>query len=191
MKRCTTVLGRVGTVLIAISLALLLVSLIPQINLMIFRGGMPLSPEQVYVTNSQVLNPQQGVQVKVTVEGTINVYLLEVSNNQLYPESGGMAFANATDLQEFLDANPDLIIWEYNLEDESFEKSYTPTKVMRATLVFYNPSSDEAIVDYEVTLISSVAPGGKVRTIAYFAAPIGIILAMPWLLNVWKQRKQK
>jgi hypothetical protein len=191
MKRWTTVLGRVGTVLIAISLALLLVSLIPQINLMILRGAMPLSPEQVYVTNSQVLNPQQGVQLKVTVEGTINVYLLEVSNSQLYPESGGMAFANATDFQEFLDANPDLIVWEYNLEDESFEKSYTPTKVMRATLVFHNPSSDEAILDYEVTLISSVAPGEKVRTIAYCAAPIGIILAIPWLLNVWKQRKQK
>jgi hypothetical protein len=190
MKRWTTVLGRVGTVLIAISLALLLVSLIPQINLMIFRGGMPLSPELIYVTNSQVLNPQQGVQVKVTVEGTINVYLLEVDSDQLYSEAG-MVFANATDFQEFLDTNPDMIIWEYNLEDESFERSYTPTKVMRATLVFYNPSSDEAIVDYEVTLISRVAPGEKVRNITYFAAPIGIILTIPWFLNVWKQRKQK
>jgi hypothetical protein len=61
---------------------------------------------------------------------------------------------------------------------------------MNATLVFYNPSSADAILDYEVTLTSTVAPGEKVRNIAYWAAPIGIILALPWLLNMWKQRKQ-
>jgi len=192
MKRWTTVVGRGGTVLIAISLALLLVSLIPPINLMILGGRTPpISPERVFATNSQVLNPQQGVQVKVTVEGTINLYLLEVGNGQIFPGAGGMVFANATDLLEFLDANPDLIIWKKeNLENESFERSYTPTKVMSATLVFYNPSSDEAIVDYEVTLISTVAPGEKVRNIAYWITPIGIILAIPWFVNSWKQRKQ-
>jgi len=42
-----------------------------------------------------------------------------------------------------------------------------------------------------VTLTSSLAPKEKVLTIAYFAAPIGIILAIPWLLNFWKQRKTK
>jgi hypothetical protein len=44
-------------------------------------------------------------------------------------------------------------------------------------------------VDYEVTLISTVAPGEKVRNIAYWITPIGIILAIPWLVNMWKQRK--
>jgi hypothetical protein len=191
MSRWTTVLGRAGTVLIAISLALLLVSLIPQINLMTSGGSMPFSPEEVFVTNPRVLDPQQGLEIKVTVEGTINIYLLEVSNGQLYPGTGGMVFANATDLLEFLDTNPEQIIWEYNLEDETLEKSYTPTKVISATLVFYNPSSEkEAIVDYEVTLISTVAPGDKVRNITYWIAPIGIILAIPWLVNIWKQRKQ-
>ena len=196
MKRWTTVLGRVGTVLIAISLALLLVSLIPQINLITLGGSASVSPRMVQATNSHLLNPQQGVQIKVTVEGTINLYLLEVSSGQIFPGTGGgMVFANATDLQEildaFLDANPDLIIWEDNLEDESFERSYTPTKVMSATLVFRNPSLDEeTIVDYEITLISTVAPGEKVRNIAYWITPIGIILAIPWFVNSWKQRKQ-
>ncbi len=195
MKRWTIVIGRGGTTLIAISLALLLVSLIPQINLMTLGGSMTVSPGMVQATNSRLLNPQQGVEIKVTVEGTINLYLLEISSGQIFPETGGgMVLANATDLQEildaFLDANPDLIIWEYNLEDEPFEGSYTPTKVMNATLVFHNPSMDEeAIVDYELSLISTVAPGEKVRNIAYWAAPIGIVLAIPWLVNIWKERK--
>jgi hypothetical protein len=192
MKRWTIVVGRGGTTLIAISLALLLVSLIPQINLMTLGGSTSVSPGRIQATNSRLLNPQQGVQIKATVEGTINLYLLEVSSGQILPETeGGMVFANATDLQDFLDTHPDLIIWEYNLEDETFEGSYTPTKVMNATLVFHNPSLDErARVDYELSLISTVAPGEKVRNIAYWAAPIGIILAIPWLVNIWKERKQ-
>jgi len=190
MKRWTTVLGRVGTVLIAISLALLLVSLIPQINLVTSAGVMPVSPEQVYTTSYRVLTPQQGLGIKVTVEGTINVYFLEVGAEEPYP-GVGMLFADATELQEFLDANPDLIIWEYNLEDGYAERYYIPTKVMNITLVFYNPSSADAILDYEVTLTSTVAPGEKVRNIAFWTTPIGIILALPWLVNIWKQRKQK
>ena len=193
MKRWTIVVGRGGTVLIAVSLALLLVSLIPQINLMTLGGRTPpISPEGVFATNSRVLNPQQGVQVNATVEGTINLYLLEVGSSQIFPGTGGgVLFANATELLDFLDANPDLIIWNYTLEDETFERSYIPTKVANATLVFHNPSSDEeAIVDYELSLISTVAPGEKVRNITYWAAPIGVILAIPWLVNMWKQRKQ-
>jgi hypothetical protein len=195
MKRWTIVVGRGGTTLIAISLALLLVSLIPQINLMTLGGSMTISPGMVQATNSRLLNPQQGVQIKATVEGTINIYLLEISSGQIFPGTGGgMVLANATDLQEildaFLDANPSLIIWDYNLEDELFDRSYTPTKVMNATLVFHNPSLDEvATVDYELSLISTVAPGEKVRNIAYWAAPIGIVLAIPWLVNIWKERK--
>jgi hypothetical protein len=195
MKRWTIVVGRGGTTLIAISLALLLVSLIPQINLMTLGGSMTVSPGMVQATNSRLLNPQQGVQIKATVEGTINLYLLEISSGQIFPGTGGgMVLANATDLQEildaFLDANPSLIIWDYNLEDELFDRSYTPTKVMNATLVFHNPSLDEeATVDYELSLISTVAPGEKVRNIAYWAAPIGIVLAIPWLVNIWKERK--
>jgi hypothetical protein len=196
MKRWTTVVGRGGTVLIAISLALLLVSLIPQINLITLGGSASVSPGMVQATNSHLLNPQQGVKIKATVEGTINLYLLEVSSGQIFPGTGGgMVLTNATDLQEFLDAfldaNPDLIIWNYTLEDETFERSYIPTKVANATLVFHNPSLDErAIVDYELSLISTVAPGEKVRNITYWAAPIGVILAIPWLVNIWKERKQ-
>ena len=196
MKRWTTVVGRGGTVLIAISLALLLVSLIPQINLMTLEGRTPpISPERVFATNSQVLNPQQGVQVKVTVEGTLKVYLLEMSVELQFVNgifvNGIFDYGfNLTDLQEILEEHPDRIIWEREVENGEYKRSYTPTRVMNATLVFHNPSLDEeAIVDYEITLISTVAPGEKVRNIAYWITPIGIILAIPWLVNMWKQRK--
>ena len=191
MKRWTTVLGRVGTVLIAISLALLLVSLIPQLQLSTAKGSMPIPPEQVQIAfNSQNLNPQQEVQVAVTVEGTLTVYLLEISIELQFANGTFDYGFNSTDLQEFLSEHPDRIIWEREVENGEYQRSYTPTRVMNATVVFYNPSSETATVEYNVALKSSLAPGDKVRNIAYCAAPIGIILAIPWLANIWKQRKQ-
>ena len=188
MKRWTTILGRAGTTLIAISLALLLVSLIPQITIATSQSTMSIATKQVRTTSSRVLRPQQGFRIKTSVEGNVNVYLLEVGAEE--PYISGMIFSDATELQEFLEANPDLIIWEYELDNEEAEQYFAPTRVMNATLVFYNPSLDEARVGNEVTLTSTVAPGEKVRAIAIVTTPIGVILALPWLVNNWKQRKQ-
>ena len=194
MKRSTTILGRVGTVLIAISLGFLLVSIIPQIQMYSSEGSGPLSPGRIeFVFHQQNLNPQQEVQVAVTVEGNLTVNLLEISAKLEFTPTTGFSYNfNVTDLQEILQEHRDLIIWEDPVENGDYERSYAPTRVMNATVVVYNPpDSESAYLEYDVALKSSVAPGDKVRTIAYFAAPIGIVLAIPWLLNVWKQRKQK
>jgi hypothetical protein len=191
MKRWTTILGRGGTTLIAISLALLLVSLIPQINLTSYRGGTSVSPEQVSTTNSQVLNPQQELQLTVTVNGTLKIYLLEINVERQFVNGTFDYRFNATDLQELLQEHSDQVIWQHEVKNGDYKRSYTPTRVMNATVAFYNPSDSEAAyVDYEGALKMGLAPRDKVRTIAYFAAPIGIILAIPWLVNMWKQRKQ-
>jgi len=194
MKRWTTVLGRGGTVLIAISLGFLLVSIIPQIQMSRHEGSGPLSPGRIrFVFHQQNLNPQQEVQVAVTVEGNLTVYLLEISAKLEFTPTTGFSYNfNVTDLQEVLQEHPEQIIWEHEVENGDYERSYTPTRVMNATVVVYNPpDSESAYLEYNVALKSSLAPGDKVRTIVYFAAPIGLILAMPWFLNVWKQRKQK
>ncbi|MDH5690015.1 MAG: hypothetical protein OEY81_01120 [Candidatus Bathyarchaeota archaeon] len=192
MKRWKTILGRGGTTLIVISLALLLVSIIPQLQISGVEGYVPLLPEQVQIAfDSQNLNPQQEVELAVTVEGTLKVYLLEISVEFQFVNGTFDYGFNLTDLQELLEEHPDQIIWKDQVENGNYERSYTPTRIMNATVVFYNPSSEIAYVEYDVTLKSGLAPGDKVRTIAYCAAPIGIILAIPWLLNSWKQRKHK
>ena len=194
MKRWTNILGRGGTTLIAISLALLLVSLIPQIQMSSSKGGGPLSPGGINILlHQQNLNPQQELEVAVTVEGTVTVYLLELNVEvEFSPTTGFVQRFNVTDLQQILQENRDLIIWEHEVENGDYKRSYTPTRVMNATVIAYNqPDSEIAYLEYNVALQSGLAPGDKVRTIAYFAAPIGIILAIPWFLNLWKQRKQK
>jgi hypothetical protein len=200
VKRWTTILGRGGTTLIAMSLALLLVSIIPQPQLSATEGRTPLLPDQLSIVfNPGALTPQQELHLAFTVEGTLKVYLLEINVelqfvNDIFDYGFNLTDFdygfNLTDLQELLEEQPDRIIWEREVEDGDYKRSYTPTRIMNTTVVFYNPSSEITLVEYNVALRSSLAPGEKVQNIAYCAAPIGIILAIPWFVNSWKQRKQ-
>ena len=193
MKRWATILGRIGTVLIAISLALLLVSLIPQTQMSRSEGSGSMSGDRIQIAHySRNLNPQQEVQVEVTVEGTLTVYLLEIGvEREFSPDTGFDYRFNLTELQKFKEEHPDRVIWDDQVENGDYSRSYTPTRVMNATVIFYNPGPESASVVHVVAVKSSLAPGDKVRNIAYWAAPIGIVLAIPWLVNIWKQRKSK
>jgi hypothetical protein len=193
VKRWTTILGRGGTTLIAISLALLLVSLIPSIQMSSSEGSGRLPPGGIMILfHQQNLNPQQELEVAVTVEGTLTVYLLELNIEFGFtPDAGFVEMFNVTDLQQILQENRDLIIWEHEVENGDYKRNYTPTRVMNVTVILYNPSDSEAAdFDHSMSLQSGLAPRDKVRNIAYWAAPIGVILMIPWLVNLWKERKQ-
>lgn len=192
MNRWKNLLGRGGTVLISINLALLLVSLIPQTVMSSSKGVGAVPPEQIQIAfNARNLNPQQEIEVAVSVEGTLKVYLLEINLElQFAPATGFDYRFNLTDFQELLNEHPDQIIWEHEIVNGDYERSYTPTGIVNATVVFYNPTSESASVEHAVALKSSLAPGEKVRTIAYWATPIGILLMIPWLAEIWKYRKQ-
>lgn len=103
----------------------------------------------------------------------------------------GPLFANAAERPQFLEEHPDLIIWEYSLKDELFERHFSPTRVMNVTIVFYNPSLTDTIIDFEVLLQYVVAPEEKTLNIALWTIPVGLVLTIPWFTNMWKQRKRK
>ena len=187
MKRWMNILGRGGTTLIAISLALLLVSLVPQIEIGNSSGNSSIKTGQIrFLFPMRNLTPQQEMQIVITADGTLNVALLEISiGGTLVPGF------NFTDLQELREEHPEKILWESEIKDRRFERNYTPTRIVNATVVAYNLGSDMTNFDYDISVQSILAPGDRVRTIAYFAAPIGIVLAIPRLLDIWRQRKKK
>jgi hypothetical protein len=205
MNRWIIGLGRGGMVVVAISLALFLVSFIPATQVGHAIATVPLYAETIFTGYHTVLTPQQELRVNGSVEGAINIYLLEAGREPLtgvgskteiqdytgITRSGAVAygplFANATELQTFLEEYPERIIWMYNLEDEVYEYSYSPTRVMNATFVAYNPSSANATLGFEVTVTSRVAPEEKVLNIALWATPTGLVLAIPWITTVWKR----
>ncbi|PVX23197.1 MAG: hypothetical protein CW716_12695 [Candidatus Bathyarchaeum sp.] len=192
MKRWKTVVGRLGTVLIAVGLALLLISFIPGIQSSSTKGRTIVRPERFMIVFSPgTITPQQEVQASVTVEGKLDIYLLEVDAD-LHFINGTFDYAfNLTDLQEILQEHPEQIKREQRVEDSSYELNFTPLKIMNATVVVYNQGSENAEMEYDISLKTSLAPSGKLQTIACFAAPIGSIMAIPWLLDIWKGRKKK
>ena len=190
MKRWIIFLGRGGTILVSVGLALLLVSLIPSAQLGTQGGTTAVPPKWVQPLNEQILTPQQGLQITVTANGTLDVYILEVSLQVLYQ---GMEddFLNATDLEKLLDANLSLIGWHDEVDNGTIEHEYVPTKVTNATLVFSNPGSEYVPVDFEVAITSRIAPGTKVRNLAFWVIPIGFVLVLPWFTQMWKRRTKR
>jgi hypothetical protein len=143
--------------------------------------------------NLQNLNPQHEMEIKVTVEATVTIYLLELDPEVTFnPDTVFDYNFNSTDLEKLVDEQSDKVIWQHEVENGDYTWSYSPTRVMNATVVAYNqPDAERAHLDADVSLHSSLAPKEKVRTIAYWVAPVGIILAVPWLVNLWKQRKHE
>ena len=187
MKRWMIFLGRGGTVLLSIGFALLLVSLIPSAQLATSAGTTAVPPKWVQSFIETILTPQQGLQITIVANGTLDVYILEVSSQVLYQWVDD-DFLNVTYLEEFLEANPSLIGWYDEVRNGSIKHEYVPTKVTNATLVFSNPSSEYVPVDYEASKTSGVAPGTKVRNLAQWAIPIGFVLSLPWLTQMWKRK---
>ena len=198
MKRWTVFLGRGGTVLMSIGFALLLVSLIPPAQLGSSSGGGGIGPKMFQTFSEYVLTPQQGLEVTINASGTLTVYILEVSTQTLYDwisenyleqETPFFDYNNITNLEEFLKANPDSIGSQKEMREGKIK--HIPTKVTNATLVFSNPSSDPITVEYEASMTAIVAPGAKVQNLAQWTIPIGFVLAMPWIAQMWKEKTKR
>ena len=207
MTRWMIFLGRGGTVLISMGIALLLVSLLPPAQQTIFVPPIDVPPKKVsLLSNLQLyssidhepqsyeilLTPQEGLQIELYANGSIDVYILEVSLQVLYQWVDD-DFLSVTDLEEFLEANPSVIGWydEFrNGHNEHTEHEYVPTKVTNATLVFSNPSSEYVKVNCHVDLISHEA-GFKVRNLGQWVIPIGFVLFLPWFTQMWKRKTRR
>jgi hypothetical protein len=182
MNRGTILLGRGGTVLLSIGLALLLVSFLPSAQLGTVGGSGRVPPDFFFDLFERVLTPQQGLEVTINASSTLHVYILEVSTQTI--RDGIPGVWNVTNLDAFLTGNPDSIGRQQELRDGTI--AYIPTKVTNATLLFSNPSAEAVDYDFEVSLQAIVAPGMKVRNQAQWIIPIGFVLALPWIAQLWK-----
>ena len=188
MKRWIIFLGRGGTVLLTIGLALLLISLIPSAEIAVSGLETAIPPKWVQPSFEHILTPQQGLRVTITVNGTLDVYILEITSQVLY-QLAPERILNVTDLEEFLEVNPDVIGWHETIQNGETQHEYVPTKVTNTTLVFANPGLEYVPVDVEVSITSLIAPGAKVRNLALWVLPIGLVLSLPWFTQLRKEKK--
>jgi hypothetical protein len=196
VRRWPTVLGRGGTVLLAIGLALLLVSLIPSIQLSNYSGNTFISSETWEAPSIGVLTPQQTLQLTVAANNTLDVYLLETATSTIiewiksnYSEPPDPF--NVTYFDQFLQANPALIAWHRVILSGTISTEYTPGSTVDITLAFSTHGSDSLNLNYSYSTTSGVAPTAKVRTLSEFAIPIGAVFTIPWLAELQRARKAR
>jgi len=195
MKRWAILLGRCGTVLLSIGLAMLLVSFIPSAQTSTTERAFFLYPNEWRGNDEGILTPQQSLRFSVDTNGTLKVYVLEVNFgtvwqwiNERHPGMG--IYSNVTFFEEFLAANPEPIAWQYEIPNGRIEYEYVPTKITNTTVFFSNPTLNSDWVQYSAFLSAVVAPRGKVRTLAEWAMPFGVVLALPWLISWLRTRRR-
>ena len=203
MKRWLIVLGRAGTVLVAVGLALLLVSLIPPAVRTSFSSGNFVNPNTFGLLEPgrgpfvnmnftffshffSTLTPQQELKVELVCNGTLDVYILKIDLKD-FMDNFHDSDQSVTLLEEFLQANPNVIGWQGEILEGVVD--YIPTEVINATMILSNPSSTRIHFEFKGNILNLFAPTEKVRTLAIWMIPLGLVLALPWLLDLRKSKK--
>lgn len=220
--RWVTLLGRIGTVILMIGLALLVFSLIPSGAGFQSAWSQPIEPEQYMIRELRVYSPQTGLQISVESTDNVHVYLLGVSQVELdnwktllkeaypdfdeifirfyavpliffheaYPEE---ALPNLDDPQTWdmmwdvavldkgLQTHPEIILWDPP-PSSSFSHELFPADALDIMAVVANPSSSAVEVDMEIRDLAAVAAKERVIVAVRLLIPIGIALAIPWLI---------
>ena len=223
--RWITLLGRIGTVILMIGLALLVFSLIPSGARYEPGGSQPIGPEQYMLEELWVYLPQTGLQISVESTDNVHVYLLGVSQVELdnwitllmetypdsdpylemfiysytvpmiffheaYPEETHLSLNDSQTwdmmwdvavLDKGLQTHPEIILWDPP-PGSSFSHELLPADALDIMVVIANPSSNTVEVDWKVKEIAAVAAKERVIVAARLLIPIGIVLAIPWLI---------
>jgi hypothetical protein len=200
VKRWTVLVGRVGTVLMAVGLALLLISLIPTREETYEPYEQTLDASQFSFSPFQlILNPQRGIRVTVEVDNKLKVYILQTDYDNVsrwiydnLPEPKKHSRTQEISMLEgFLGNHSNIISYQRNVTGE-VEFEYIPTKVEQAMLVFANYGNTTVTCEHQIRIISLVAPTQKIRMTAEITIPTSLVLGAPWFVSLWKgSRRQR
>jgi hypothetical protein len=195
VKRWIGFLGRVGTVLTVVGLALVLVYFIPPLTSGYSTGSWYLEPESFGVQTSQVYNPQSGVRLEIDANGTLDMYAFEISASSVYEWLVTYAPGNWTALstfQAFKAQHEDLLIMQQQTPVGNSVVEYVPTKVENVTFMFVNPSPTDSVnLSLKLQGIQVIASQGRLLMAMEVTIPLGVILAIPWLLSYTKERRKQ
>ena len=196
MKRWISFVGRTGTVLTVVGLALVLVYFIPPLTLgFSSTGSWHLGPESFGWQASQVLTPQLGVRLELDANGTLDMYAFEISSSSVDEWLATHAQGNYTALstfQTFKDQHTDLIIMQQQTPVGNSVVEYVPTKVENVTFMFVNTSPTDSVnLSLKLQAIQVIASQARLLMAMEITIPLGVILAIPWMLSYIKERRKQ
>jgi len=196
MKRWINFIGRIGTVTIAVGLAILIAYLIPPITMggqSSTAGPIPMPSENFLVQQSSALSPQSGIRFTLATNGTLDMYGFEMDTAQIYEWLNSHARQNQTELfLDFKDQHTNLLVMQRQVPAGNSRIEYVPTKVENISFFFVNPSQTQTVeFSWKTELLQTMAPKGNLLLAIVVTIPIGLILATPWLLSYIKPKRQR
>jgi len=189
MKRLSIILGRIGTVFLAICLALtILVFIPPSSSRMISSETRILKPKTfTFIEPSLSLSPQLILKVEINTNTTLTFYIFNLLLED-YVER--IWIGNLTQFWEFMEENADKILLERTINSGSATVEFTPGGIVNASLILLNNSTHLAILSYKIELLVSVAPSARIIPIITYLSPIGAILTGQWIFVKVKDRRK-
>jgi hypothetical protein len=207
--RLITLLGRIGSIIIVIGLALALVSIIPSV-----RSRNPstshftIEPEKYSYNYTGIYSPQAGLTISMNSSNSLQLYLLSADPftmvdwvrtwiTENFPTLNGiqvgMGLNNASVFEAFLQTHQKDVLFNETVEGE-LSMDFFPPKISNMTLVVSNPSITTVNVDIETTGIVTLVSRERITMPMVTLITSGIILVIPWAIsknNLFKKLLRK
>ncbi|MEM2087406.1 MAG: hypothetical protein QXF52_01870 [Thermoproteota archaeon] len=211
--RLITIIGRLGTVLFMMGLALALATFLPPGSTWTSSSGRFLSSEtyciepyliEPYYWKPLTVSPRNRLYVSVTASGEVHAYLLNVSSyfltswafswvKERFPSINETdiwyASLNITVLNAFIEANPNTVLWKSNMS-RTVSKEFSFRRITNCTIVVSNPSSKSVDITLEYRVGLLVVPEGSLLQ-SQLLILTGIVLAIPWIIISFRERKSE
>jgi hypothetical protein len=195
MTRITTVSFRLGAILISISLALLLVSLIPSGESTPSTNSDLLYPQIWQPCYSGILSPQLGIHVNVNANATYKLYIIQAGTYEIYNwiinHTQKIDFSNLTLFEQYLDTNPTTIVRQDQKQGGgTIQYDYIPTQVVNATIIVTNPNNVYLQLTFTWNQLRPFGPS-SITLLAEATLIIGLVLVLPQTATTLTTRKHK
>jgi hypothetical protein len=191
-------MGRVGTIIIAVAIALAMLSLIPaRAEQNTDFGATSILQPKTFSIESQffltlIFDPQRGLYLNMQANRSVTYYLLTTNKEYVYQwitdHFSENQTADTSALDNFLEDNRNSVVRQGVVGNE-IEFQYAPTKLTNITLIFSNPDSETAKVRYNGKLMTFIVPSERAINAAKYATPLGIAFTLPQLISAWKRKK--
>jgi len=189
MKRVSLTLGRIGTVLLAMCLALAILIFIPPASFGITSSGMSiLMPETfMFIGGPLSLNPQLFIKAELSTNTTIKFYIINLPREDAIK---WVRIGNLTQFEEFIENNAEKVLLEETISGESATVEFTPGGIVNASFIVLNSDSHAAAINYKIELLASIAPKVRIIPAIAYLGPIGAILTGQWIFIKIKDRRK-
>ncbi len=185
MSRVISASLSLGTLIISISLALLVVGFIPSIQNQSYTRTNLAEPETWQVCYNGVLSPQIGVRVSSNANATYKLYILCVDLSDIYnwieSRVKGSNVYNLTMFDQYLNAGSDqntVIRQDERQDGGTIEFDCVPSQIIDVSIIITNPSHDRLYFNVTSTKFKSFGQA-SIRVFAETMLMIGIALTIP------------